>query len=329
MDEATRPHKTQEQNRTESAIPENTAPPLPVRPGLEAGWESKHGGLYRDVKKTLMALPANFEAEIEIAGMDATDLFGLNSVLGSAIERNVVETLNKFRAVWDPNGAYATYSFIRYPQSFPDVRLVDRNQNSQEPILMGIELKGWFAFSKEEEPSFRFEVTPRACAMQDLLVVVPWMLSNVISGKPKVLSPFVDEARYAALLRNHHWVWIRGSGKPEDQVTTSQHASPYPAKVDASSDKAVQDKGKNFGRVARTNVLSGFTKQTLAVEAAGIPIRYWVQFLKAFSENASNLDTTIANLSKQVRKKSGPDSPNNETVIEFLTALLTASQKKA
>lgn len=327
MDEATRPPEHQGQPQQESTVPPIASPPAPTRQGLEPAWDTRHGDLYRNVKKTLLALPVNFDAEIEIAGINATDLFGLNSVLGSAIERNVVETLNEFRTVWDPIGAYATYSFVRFPQSFPDVRLVDRNQDSQEPILMGIELKGWFAFSKEQEPSFRYEVTPLACARQDLLVVVPWVLSNVISGKPKVLTPFVDEARYAALLRNYYWVWSRGKGKPEDQVTLSECTVPYPAKVDASSDKAVQDSGGNFGRVARTNLLSDFTKQTLEIDAAGIPIKYWVKFLKAFSESASGLDSTIENLVKLVNKTFGPKHPNTEEIIEHLTAFLKATQK--
>lgn len=327
MEEATQPHNDQEQPKQGSTASAITSPPEPTRQGLDPEWGKQHGDLYRNVKKTLLALPVNFNAEIEIAGINATDLFGLNSVLGSAIERNVVETLNELRTVWDPSGAYTTYSFVRYPQSFPDVRLVDRNQENPNPILMGIELKGWFAFSKEQEPSFRYEVTPLACARQDLLVVVPWLLTNVISGKPKVLTPFVDEARYAALLRNHHWVWIRGNGKPEDKVVLSECALPYPLKIDASSDKAAKDSGGNFGRVARINLLTDFTKQTLEIDAAGISIKYWVKFLKAFSESASELDIT-KNLAKLVNTTLGPENTNNEKIIEHLTALLKAVKNK-
>jgi hypothetical protein len=49
---------------------------------------------------------------------------------------------------------------------------------------MGIELKGWYVLAKEKEPSFRYKVTLTVCAPADLLVVVPWALSNVISGRP-------------------------------------------------------------------------------------------------------------------------------------------------
>jgi len=76
---------------------------------------------------------------------------------------------------------------------------------------MGIELKGWYLLAKEGEPSFRFQVTPRACAIQDLVVVVPWELINVISGKPQVFAPYVENARYAAEYRNYHWQHVRTS----------------------------------------------------------------------------------------------------------------------
>ncbi len=280
--------------------PKVPRPSQPTRYGLESHWKAQHQDLYNGVKTALAALPDGFEPDISISGVDATDLFGLNSALGSAIERHVVETLNDMRSVWDPVSRYPTYSFVRYAQSFPDVRLIDRSGANSQP-LMGIELKGWFALAKEKEPSFRFEATPLACAPQDLLVVVPWIFSNVLSGRPRLMTPFIEEARYAAEMRNYHWTWIRGDGGAESQVILSPHKTPYPQKTDASSDKASHDKGGNFGRVARADLLSEFTKTTLDEEAAGIPIKYWVQFLTAFTEQQSNLDKKMENLAKQAK----------------------------
>lgn len=57
----------------------------------------------------------------------------------------------------------------------------------------------------EGEPSFRYTVTPSACAPQDLLVVVPWHLKNVLSGEPVVYKPYIEQARHVAELRN--WFW--------------------------------------------------------------------------------------------------------------------------
>jgi hypothetical protein len=59
--------------------------------------------------------------------------------------------------------------------------------------------------AKEGEPSFRMAQTPAACADQDLLVVVPWYLDNVLSGKPVAAEPFVVSSRCATEHRNYYW----------------------------------------------------------------------------------------------------------------------------
>jgi hypothetical protein len=48
-----------------------------------------------------------------VAGISAVDLFTLNTPLGAAIEQSVVDSLNEVREIWDPDGAYKLYSFVR------------------------------------------------------------------------------------------------------------------------------------------------------------------------------------------------------------------------
>ena len=305
-----------------AAVPPNpNTPAEPVREGLDQTWATQYQGLYDGVTTALHAIADGFDADIEIAGMDATDLFGLNSALGSAIERHVVEALNKLRTVWDPTGKYPTFTLVRFPQSFPDVRLIDRNAVKTDPVLMGIELKGWFGLAKEGQPSFRFAATPLACAQQDLIVVVPWVFSNVLSGKPRLLTPFIEEARYVARMRNHHWTWVKGTGEPNDQVLLSIHSGPYPSKKTESSDKPVVDGGDNFGRIARTNVMDTFVATTLENDAGGIPIKYWVQFLNAFTERAAGTEEKIKTLFKQVREAM-PDKDISGAKLNKLTGML-------
>ena len=99
-------------------------PPAPVKaPGPDAAWVANNPGLYDGVKRALTALPQYFKTTTNVNSIDATDIFGFNTVLGSAIEISVVETLNNLRTVWDPANRYPTYSFKRSSQSFPDVRL--------------------------------------------------------------------------------------------------------------------------------------------------------------------------------------------------------------
>ena len=92
----------------------------PTRPDLTT-WP--HYELYRRVRDALAAVPTQFATEIFISGVLATDLHTLNSALGAAIEEQVVATLNAMRATWDPDDDYALFSFVRQPQTFPDVLL--------------------------------------------------------------------------------------------------------------------------------------------------------------------------------------------------------------
>ena len=136
-------------------------------------WE--HRELYSRVREAVASLPVCFRTETRISGIMATDLHTLNTVLGAAIEEQVVRTLHLTRSTWDPDGRYALYSFVRQAQTFPDVLL---RRIAGEEILLGIELKGWYLLAKEAEPSLRFQVTENACAEQDLIVVVPWVLGR-------------------------------------------------------------------------------------------------------------------------------------------------------
>jgi hypothetical protein len=125
-------------------------------------------------------------------------LFSLNSVLGTSIEVQVVHTLNKMRNIWDPDEDWAGYRFERQSQTFPDVRLVRRGAGDPD-IAMGIELKGWYLLSKEGVPSLRFQVTPAACSPFDLIAVVPWHLSYVLSGTPVARYSIVHDGALTLL----------------------------------------------------------------------------------------------------------------------------------
>jgi hypothetical protein len=75
--------------------------------------------LAQRVGGALLVLPGFFEFGTRIEGIDATDLFSLNSVLGTSIEVQVVHTLNKMRGVWDPDEEWVGYRFERQSQTFP------------------------------------------------------------------------------------------------------------------------------------------------------------------------------------------------------------------
>lgn len=265
-----------------------------------------HRKLYDRVIDALHALPFRFRTSLHIAGISATDLFTLNTPLGAAIEASVVENLNMLRELWDPEGRYEIYSFVRQAQVFPDVRLQTTAPGvpESERILIGIELKGWFLLAKEGEPSFRYKVSPSACSPQDLLVVYPWTLDEVISGAPRLQRPFIEEARYAAEHRNHYWSHGRGVSGEDAEIQLAASATPFPAKGAIFNDKAKKDAGNNFGRVARGRLMKPFIDGLLLEPISGIPARYWHLFLQIFAEGvaADAIEQKLTSMRKEAEK---------------------------
>ncbi len=267
-------------------------PPLEPQPdGPSEDW--KYIALYKAVHNALFALPSYFKTNLNISGVPATDLHTFNTSLGATIESQAVETLNQMRTIWDPTGQYALYNFVRQAQKFPDVILRSSAPDMDPPIILGIELKGWYILAKEGEPSYRYRVTPAVCAPCDLLVVYPWALTDVISGSPRLFEPYVTSARFAALYRNWHWQYKksqRDSGKNEIKLSSVSHF--YPAKSDEIVDLPDRDAGSNFGRFARTGLMDAYMASIFKQKLSGIPISAWRRFLSIFSEDWNDADVT-------------------------------------
>lgn len=308
-------------------MPDNTAmpdPELAVLPpeSTEPGTEWEHRQLFDAVKIALFSLPSRFTSDLVISGVLATDLFSFNSSLGATIEAQVVDGLNELRTTWDPEGRYTAYTFVRQSQRFPDVVL--RSAISNADVLMGIELKGWYALAKEGEPSFRYRVTPNVCAPQDLLVVYPWALSRVISGSPVLFQPYVESARYAALYRNYYWQTKKGKGDNGIRLSAVSHY--YPQKNEEISDRPNSDSGGNFGRFARTGLMDAFITRLFDEELSGIPLWAWRRFFAIFNERATiaEIQQRIEQIKNDYRKTMRTDSLDEtlERYVEGLIGLL-------
>lgn len=285
---------------------DRAAVPPPTRPSLAA--DDPRSRLIDGLRRALHALPHYFDSETRIQGIEVTDLFSLNSLLGGAIESQVVETLNAIRQVWDPEQEFLDYSFRRTPQTFPDVRLM--REGDPQPAI-GIELKGWYLLAKEMVPSFRYTVAASACADHDLLVVVPWHLKDVLSGKPVALKPWIENAKYAALYRNHWWQHIRRTGS-DKHIETPPGVMPYPASGAKIADVPTRDGGDNFGRLARvTGLMDDYLKEMLQHRISGVEAGNWVRFIKRYTEGhdsgaiAELLDAELAAATRLVAGERG------------------------
>ncbi len=294
---------------------------MPKRLSPSEHWP--HREIFRRVREAIFSLPAFFQTDTNIEGISATDVFTLNSVLGATIENQLVATLNRMRSVWDPDEKYLLYSFVRQAQTFPDVLLKKTSTTEEEPLL-GIELKGWYILAKEGEPSFRFQVTASAWAPQDLIVVVPWALDNVISGSPEVFTPYVESARYAADYRTYHWQELRGT-ESDKRILFASAVKPYPKKSDKILDQPCSDKGGNFGRFARTGLMDDYLARAKSELLCGISAEHWLHFFKIFQDQKGKaaVMNEVARLRKKVEASATNEatSERNEVLLEILRQL--------
>ena len=298
-------------------------PPKPSKTGPPPGWQ--HRDVYDGVIDALHRLPESFKSPLHISGVLATDLFAFNSSLSTTIEEQVVSALNNLRHVWDEKAKYDLYAFERQPQTFPDVVLRTKAPGQADKIILGLELKGWYALAKEREPSFRYKVTPAVCAEAHLLVIVPWALSEVISGSPRVFEPYITSARYAAEYRNWWWEHEKGSRKSAGVITLSTFAQNYPTKSDAISDRPHSDSGGNFGRFARTGLMNEYIGTLFEQRLAGIPLGAWQSFFALFKE-----ETDLKAVEQKVRRLQGSQtgrSTPDETLARIAGILLELAGK--
>lgn len=302
----------------------------PQREPLGERWLELHGGLHGNVRDALTALPAFFRTETMIAGITATDLHTLNTVLGATIEEQVIRVLNSMRNVWDPEERYLRYHFVRQAQTHPDVLLREIGAAGSEGVLLGIELKGWYLLSKEGEPSLRFTATRYASTPQDLVAVVPWALSNVISGTPIAYQPWIESARYCAAMRSFYWQVRRSPTREiERAIHLPENVTPYPAKTDRISDVPVSDEGGNFGRLARTGIMDDYIGSMRETPLCGIPVCYWLDFFRAFRDNTTpeRIRADLARLTHQI-SISTPEDPRHQAIEAIVRSVLALTDEE-
>jgi hypothetical protein len=199
-------------------------------------------------------------------------------------------------------------------------------------MLGGIAIKGWYLLTKEKVPTFRYKVTPDACSVFDLLVVVPWHLNNVLSGRPVVAEPFTINAKYAAMARNHYWSVMRGSSADKG-IASPEGVGPYPRAGTEISDRPNRDGGGNFGRIARVEgLMDDYVASTLQTAIAGVPARYWIDFFAAFVDSRTDEDIGAAVKERLARISKEPGRGAEvggavDALADSIAKLLAAARK--
>jgi hypothetical protein len=128
-------------------------------PDLESPVEDPRTELAQRVGGALLVLPGFFEFGTRIEGIDATDLFSLNSVLGTSIEVQAVHTLNKMRTVWDPTRSGSATDLNGSPRPFQISGWSDEEQ--AKPISpWASNSRAATSCPKRAYPAFDFRLRP-------------------------------------------------------------------------------------------------------------------------------------------------------------------------
>ena len=118
----------------------------------------------------------------------------LSPIIGNLIERRITHLLTE-------DGAVHGMRWQRQDPLFPDALLVDSNGKSTNA---GFEVKAWYVLSTELTGRFRESVN--LLAGKDIrVVVVAWMMSHVVYGKPRIVDVLVANALDVATARDGHY----------------------------------------------------------------------------------------------------------------------------
>ncbi len=207
-----------------------------------------------------------------------------NNYVGQGIEELIGTQLNSaLKSSWttDPN-----LEFVRNAVQFPDLYLVDRQHKR---FLLSIEIKSWFVFAIDDITA-RFEAAPNLIRDDSLLVLFPWCMTKLISGTPKLLEPYIGNARALAQRRDN--IWLAGGVREFNQGNVSAaRRIELPPTAEAALNKtktksvAYQLKGTvfekesdNFGKIWRiydSQINTIFYPKTLQNQVLGKSIAQW------------------------------------------------------
>lgn len=107
--------------------------------------------------------------------------------------------------------------------------------------------------------------------------------------------------------------------------SSSLDIHPYPDSKQEASDQAIDDKGSNFGRIARAGLLDNYITKLKSLDYLGVKIAHWVEFFKAISETSTDIEIKhrINRLRKKILTETGISalSASQSAMLEILDQL--------
>lgn len=214
------------------------------------------------------------------------DLSKAAALVSGVIEDRIPTLLNNVRdRTWDEDGELHAFEFRRFTIGFPDILLVERAD--PEHVLFAVEAKSWYILSGDPLTA-RFETSPDVMHNGTLVALVAWMLDGVVSGSPKLLRMYIDDAKRLAEIRDQAWTSIEPAGSHRVVQPVNDPGTPRSLfKTQARGEMLRADgqwtkDSQNFGKLNRLydDRLNRFRDDVLSLPAAGKTLRDWQTFIK-------------------------------------------------
>lgn len=213
------------------------------------------------------------------------DIAKAAALVSGVIEDRIPALLNSVRdRTWDEDGALHAFEFRRFTIGFPDILLVERA--NPENVLFEVEAKSWYILSGDPLTA-RFETSPDVMRDGTLITIVGWVLDGVVSGSPKLLRMYSDDAKRLASVRDQAWESIEPMGshrvtQPTNPPGTTRNLLKTQARGEILRNGQWDKDADNYGKLDRLydERLSQFRDSTWLLVAAGKTLKEWQTFIK-------------------------------------------------
>jgi hypothetical protein len=240
----------------------------------------------KTIRTALLALEGSVidDLNLPLPG-DLKDLSKAAALVSGVIEDRIPALLNSVRdRTWDENGELHAYEFRRFPIGFPDTLLVERANTDN--VLFEVEAKSWYILSGDPLTA-RFETSTGAMRAGTIVAIVGWLLDGVVSGSPKLLRIYTDDAKRLAAARDAAWERIEPPAshrvvQPVNPAGTPRSLLRTQATGELLRDNRWVKDSDNYGKLNRLydDNLNKFRDDVWSLQAASKTLKAWQEFVK-------------------------------------------------
>ncbi len=247
------------------------------------------------VREALLAVEGTVieDLRIPLPG-DLRDISKAAAMVSGVVEDRIPEMLNRVRnETWDEEGQLHAYEFRRMTIGFPDIQLVERA--NPDNFIFELEAKSWYILATDPLTA-RYETSGDMVRQGTLITIVAWMLDSIVSGSPKLLRLYVDDAKRLAKVRDQAWEAIPPAGShrvtqpdnPEGTPRSLLKTQAVPEMLNAQGQW--RPESENFGKLERLydDQIRAFKDGVFSLVVAGKRLGEW----RAFVSSASHAQAT-------------------------------------